>query len=69
MKDTMSFKISKEGKHYIASAVDFFIVTQGKSLDELFRNIREAMELYFEDKPAKAKKSFNFVSLDLPLYA
>ena len=66
---SITFKISKEGKYYSASAVGFFIVTQGKTLDELSKNIREATELYFEDKPAKAKKDYNFISLDLPLYA
>ncbi len=48
MKKTISFKISKEGKRYTASAIGFFIVSQGKTLDELSKNIREATELYFE---------------------
>ena len=68
MKKTISFTISKEGKHYTASAVGFFIVTQGKNLDELSKNIREATELYFEDNK-KSKKNFNSISLNLPLYA
>ena len=70
MKRTISFEISKEGKHYTASALNFFIVTQGKTLDELSKNIREATELYFEDsKRIKSKKNFNSISLNLPLYA
>ncbi|MBI4155672.1 MAG: type II toxin-antitoxin system HicB family antitoxin [Candidatus Zambryskibacteria bacterium] len=69
MKNTISFKILKEGKHYTASAVGFFIVTQGKTLDELSKNIREATELYFEDHKTKSKKNFNSISLNLPLYA
>ena len=68
MKKSISFKISKEGKHYTASAVGFFIVTQGKNLDELSKNIREATELYFEDKKVKTKNNFDSISLDLPLY-
>ncbi|MFZ2521932.1 MAG: type II toxin-antitoxin system HicB family antitoxin [Minisyncoccia bacterium] len=68
MKKTISFKISKEGKHYTASAVGFFIVTEGKSLDELSKNIREATELYFEDHNKKNKNNFNSISLNLPLY-
>lgn len=70
MKKTISFKISKEGKQYTASALDFFIVTQGKTLDELSKNIREATELYFKNnKKSKSKKNFNSISLNLPLYA
>lgn len=69
MKNTISFKISKQGKYYTASAIGFFIVTQGKTLDELSKNIREATELYFEDKSVKSKNIFNSISLNLPLYA
>ena len=71
MSKTISFKISKKGKYYTASAIGFFIVTQGKTLDELSKNIREATELYFEDnKNLKIQKNiFNSISLNMPLYA
>ena len=68
MNKTISFKISKKGKYFTASAVDFFIVTQGKTLDELSKNIQEATELYFENSKQKSRKSFNSISLNLPLY-
>ena len=70
MKKPILFKVTKEGKYYTASAEGYFIVTQGKTLDELSKNIREATELYFEDnKKSKSKGSPNYISLDLPLYA
>ncbi len=74
MDKTIYFKISKGGKYYTASAKDFFIVTQGKTLDELSKNIREATELYFEDSEntkakSRSKNVFNSISLNLPLYA
>lgn len=70
MKKTISFKITREGKYYIASAIGYFIVTQGKTLDELFSHIKEATELYFEDeKKPSSKKSLYSISLDLPLHA
>jgi predicted RNase H-like HicB family nuclease len=68
MKNSIYFKISKRGKYYTASAKDFFIVTQGKTLDELTKNIREATELYFEESP-KSKKVFDSFSLNMPIYA
>ena len=69
MKNTIPFKISKKGKYYTASAIGFFIVTQGKTLDELSKNIKEATELYFENKTPKSKNIFNSFSLNIPLYA
>ena len=69
MKNTIKFKISKKGKIYTASAVGFFIVTEGKTLEELSKNIKEATELYFENEPKKSKKNVDSFSLNFPLYA
>ena len=73
MKNTIFFTISKKGKYYTASARDFFIVTQGKTLDELSKNVREATELYFEGKNIKSKtrskNTFNSFSFNLPIHA
>lgn len=48
MKSIIQFHISQEGEYYTASGVDFPVVTQGKTLDELTRNIREAVALHLE---------------------
>ena len=40
--------ISKEGNYYTASGVDLPVVTQAKTLDELTRNIKEAVNLHLE---------------------
>ena len=50
MKNIIHFSISKEGKYYTASGVDFAIVTQAKTLDELAKNIQEATELHFHGR-------------------
>ncbi len=49
MKNIIQFIISQgmDG-YYIASATALPIVTQGKTLDELTKNIAEATELYLE---------------------
>ncbi len=49
MKNIVQFTVNKgmDG-YYVASASSFPIVTQGKTLDELTTNIKEATELYFE---------------------
>jgi len=48
MKSIIQFSISQEGAYYTASGVGFPVVTQGKTLDELTRNIREAVALHLE---------------------
>ena len=40
--------LNKGEKYYIAECVDLPIVTQGQSLDELVKNIQEAIELFLE---------------------
>lgn len=49
MKNIIQFIISKgvDG-YYVASAAGFPIFTQGKTLDELSKNISEATELYLQ---------------------
>ena len=49
----MSYKtnvlITKEDDWYIASSVETSVVSQGKTVEESIANLREALELYFED--------------------
>ena len=48
MKSIIQFHIFKEGDYYTADGVDLPIVTQGKTLDELAENIKEAVSLHLE---------------------
>ena len=48
MKKIIQFHISKGEKYYIAEGVDLPVVTQGKTLDELAKNIQEAVALHLE---------------------
>ena len=51
MKNIIQFTIEKgEDGYYVASAIGYFIVTQGKTMEELFKNIKEATELYLMDE-------------------
>lgn len=50
MKHIIQFKISKGDTQYVAESIDLPIVTQGKTLDEVTANIREAVELHLEDE-------------------
>lgn len=48
MKRIIQFHIYKGDKYYVAQGVDLPVVTQGKTLDELAKNIKEAVELQLE---------------------
>ena len=57
MKNIIQFHIYKGEKYYVAEGIDLPIVTQGKTLDKLALNIKEAVELQLEEK--------NFAEFDL----
>ncbi len=50
MKKTIQFHIFKGEKYYIAEGIDLPVVTQGKTLDSLVKNLREAVALHLEGK-------------------
>jgi len=57
MKRIIQFHISKGDKYYVAEGIDLPVVTQGKTLDELVANIKEATELHLSGE--------NLAELDL----
>lgn len=48
----------KEGKWYVAYCPELGVTSQGKTLEEAQKNIREAVELYLEDVPKKELSAF-----------
>lgn len=40
----------KEDKWYVAKALEVEVVSQGKNKEEALKNLKEALELYFEDQ-------------------
>jgi predicted RNase H-like HicB family nuclease len=55
--------ITREGKWYVARCVELGVVSQGKTIEDAQKNIKEAVELYLEDRP-KTKK---YLSKKAPL--
>ena len=49
----MSYKtnvlITKEDNWYVASSVETNVASQGHTIEEALKNLKEALELYFED--------------------
>lgn len=40
----------KEGEWYVAKALEVEVTSQGKTQNEALNNLKEALELYFEDQ-------------------
>jgi len=52
----VKFEVYKDGKHWCARGIGVDIFTQGKTLDELMKNINEAVALNFEDDLKKGRE-------------
>ena len=48
LQHTIKAVISKGETHYIAECLEVAVVTQGKTLDETFANLQEAVALHLE---------------------
>jgi predicted RNase H-like HicB family nuclease/predicted RNA binding protein YcfA (HicA-like mRNA interferase family) len=43
--------VSREDDWYVARALEVEVASQGRTIEEALANLREALELYFEDEP------------------
>lgn len=43
--------ITHEAPWYVARCLDVEVASQGENIEEALANLREALELYFEDAP------------------
>ena len=48
--------IQKEGRWYTALCPELGVASQGKTIEEAKKNIKEASELYLEGEPVTAKR-------------
>lgn len=49
--------VQKEEEWYVAKCIDNSIASQGKSIEEALNNLKEAIELYYQDeKPIMPKQ-------------
>ena len=48
MKQVFTASVWKEGRWYVAQALEADVASQGESVDEALANLREALELHFE---------------------
>jgi predicted RNase H-like HicB family nuclease len=61
VSETVDFSavVRREGKLYVALCPEVDVASQGKSVEEALKNLKEALELYLEDedveKPSKVE--------------
>ncbi len=53
MKRIIQVRVYKGEKYYVAECLDLPVVSQGKNLDEVVENVREAIELHLEGEDLK----------------
>ncbi len=46
--------ITRDNGWYVARCLEIEVTSQGKSVEEAQANLKEALELYFEDQPLPA---------------
>jgi len=44
--------LNREGKWYVARCIELGVVSQGRTIEEAQKNLKEAVELYLEDEDA-----------------
>lgn len=51
MKQKFTTIITQEGKWHVATCVELGITSQGRTVKSAIKNLKEAVELYLEDRP------------------
>lgn len=54
------FEIYNDGEYWCARGIRDDIFTQGRTMDELIRNLQEAVELHFEDEIERGEEHNTF---------
>ena len=51
MRYNVTVIVQQEENWYVAKCLENNVASQGKSIEEALANLKEALELYFEDAP------------------
>ena len=60
---TIKYIIYKEGKYYVSLSLNVDVASFGSTVEEATKNLKEALDLYFEDAPAR--KNYQKISESL----
>ena len=65
MKRTFMANVSQEGTWCVAQALEVDVASQGETEEEALANLREALELYFEEPTATALPEIRTVEAEV----
>ena len=57
--------IQKEEEWYVAKCLDNSVASQGKTIEEALNNLKEAIELYYEDEEPVIPKQLLVTTLEV----
>jgi predicted RNase H-like HicB family nuclease len=67
---TVTATVTKDDEWYVSRCLEVEVASQGETVEEALDNLREALELYFEDEPVPTELVHPLVtSLDVRLSA
>ncbi len=61
--------IQKEENWYVAKCIDNNVASQGKSIEEAIKNLREALELYYTDEEPVMPKEVYITTVEVTVWA
>ncbi len=50
---TIKYVVYKEGDFFVSQSLNVEVSSFGKTIDEATRNLKEALDLYFDDEPER----------------
>ena len=59
--------IQKEEEWYVAKCLDNNVVSQGKTIEEALKNLREALELYLQNEEIVQPKETYLTTLEVAI--
>ena len=59
--------VQKEEEWYVAKCIDNSIASQGKSIEEALNNLKEAIELYYQDEKPILPKQVLVTTLEVTI--
>jgi predicted RNase H-like HicB family nuclease len=54
--------VQKEDNWYVAKCVENNVASQGKTIEEAIINLKEALELYYEDEKQEIESKVTFIT-------
>ncbi len=65
MKQTFAASISQEGDWFVAQCLEIDIASQGETEEQALANLREALELHFEEPSATVTPQMRRVEIEV----